>query len=579
MRFLTVTLVTAFGLQAAGQTASDPRSLSRSELNPPAQLSSTTDTDSSSRFSCLLGAVETARPLQTPGPFAKTECELTRPTPPVAVADPYGDSDGDGVEDEKDWCPNTVFDPEFEDEVNDYGCALSEMDGDNDCVNSLLDACPQTKWGNRGVDDSGCPGSDSWTLSGVAEGYEPGDSFGQTVAVSADGLTVAVGAPDHDWLGSRGSGQVVIFTDEGGVWFSEELGDPDFINFGRTLAMSGDGSKLAVAQNASRDGDGNGILSTVQVYERSGSSWVQLGDDIALGADVNDDRDSFGAALAMDHSGETLAVGAPGSDGGAGNNDQRGEVRVYRLSGNAWVQLGQGIQGRGTYESSGVSVALSSADGTVVAIGTGSNRARAYCLEGEEWLPRGGTQADVEGSDGEFLGNRLVLSGDGDTLIVGRDFGAIVKTFQWHDDTGGACAGSWAASQSLSIDREQDGLGDAVRMALSADGKSLLASAPYSGDIAGQVRLYRKGLVADDWAFQQNSGGVGEAGEACPSIEFTEGWFQAQRTLEGEPQESLGEVIALSGDGKTVVIGSPYYDGDPGNEGTDRGRAAVYRLP
>ena len=44
------------------------------------------------------------------------------------------------------------------------------------------------KVGNRGVDDSGCPGSNSWTLSGVAEGYEPGDLFGQTVAVSADGV-------------------------------------------------------------------------------------------------------------------------------------------------------------------------------------------------------------------------------------------------------------------------------------------------------------------------------------------------------------------------------------------------------
>ncbi len=581
MRSLTVTLLTAFGLQAAGQTAPDPRSLSRSEPNPPAQLRAAAA--SSSRFGSLLGAVDTAR--SPDRPFAKTSCG-PRFTRPVAGVDPYGDSDGDGVNDGEDWCLDTpprfvcdypdTWDPELaecdpdvpdceedivcyevdaEDGLNDYGCLLSEMDEDNDCVNSLLDSCPQTKWGNRGVDDSGCPGSNSWTLSGVAEGYEPGDLFGQTVAVSADGRTVAVGAPGHAWLGVQGSGQVVIFTDEGDFWSSEELGDPDFISFGRTLAMSGDGSKLAVAQNASRDADGNGILSTVQVYERSGSSWVQLGDDIALGADVNDDRDSFGAALAMDHSGETLAVGVPGSDGsdgGTGNNDQRGEVRVYRLLGNAWGQLGEGIQGREEYERSGISVALSS-DGKVIAIGTESGRARTYYREGADWKSRGG---DVTGAN--MVAN-VALSGGGDTLAVTFwDYDGVVgvgiQTFHWQ--------GAWNASQGPAI-RLESAVAEA-RVALSSDGTLLLGSqSNYDKDGTARVRLYRKGPVAEDWQFQGP---------------FVEGWYQVHADLERGPVDTL-RAIALSGDGKTVVIGTPDYDGDPGNEGTDRGRAAVYRLP
>ena len=116
----------------------------------------------------------------------------------------------------------------------------------------------------------------------------------------------------------------------------------------------------------------------------------------------------------MDHSGETLAVGAPGSDGsdgGTGNNDQRGEVRVYRLSGNAWGQLGEGIQGREEYERSGISVALSS-DGKVIAIGTESGRARTYYREGADWKSRGG---DVTGAN--MVAN-VALSGGGDTSLT-----------------------------------------------------------------------------------------------------------------------------------------------------------------
>ena len=61
------------------------------------------------------------------------------------------DSDGDGVIDSKDLCPNT---PEGE-SVDSDGCSSSQKDSDGDGVTDNLDACPNTSAGAT-VDSSGC---------------------------------------------------------------------------------------------------------------------------------------------------------------------------------------------------------------------------------------------------------------------------------------------------------------------------------------------------------------------------------------------------------------------------------------
>ena len=49
-----------------------------------------------------------------------------------------------------------------------------------------------------------------------------------------------------------------------------------------------------------------------------------------------------------------------------------GHVRVYQYSGSSWSQLGDDIDGEAAYDYSGYSVSLSS-DGTIVAIGAYDN--------------------------------------------------------------------------------------------------------------------------------------------------------------------------------------------------------------
>jgi hypothetical protein len=61
------------------------------------------------------------------------------------------DTDGDGVPDHLDQCPET---PEGE-EVDENGCAPSQKDSDNDGVTDDLDQCPDTPEG-ADVDENGC---------------------------------------------------------------------------------------------------------------------------------------------------------------------------------------------------------------------------------------------------------------------------------------------------------------------------------------------------------------------------------------------------------------------------------------
>jgi endo-1,3(4)-beta-glucanase len=69
------------------------------------------------------------------------------------------DSDGDGVIDTEDTCPNTPANSA----VNSNGCAESQLDDDNDGVSNELDQCPNTP-ANTFVDAVGCVSNNGFSL-------------------------------------------------------------------------------------------------------------------------------------------------------------------------------------------------------------------------------------------------------------------------------------------------------------------------------------------------------------------------------------------------------------------------------
>jgi hypothetical protein len=79
----------------------------------------------------------------------------------------------------------------------------------------------------------------------------------------------------------------------------------------------------------------------------NGHVWLQHGDDI----DGEAAKDQSGAAVALSGDGSTIAVGAPFNDNAVTGQDA-GHVRVFRDDGTTWVQLGDDIDGQAADDQS-----------------------------------------------------------------------------------------------------------------------------------------------------------------------------------------------------------------------------------
>ena len=167
-----------------------------------------------------------------------------------------------------------------------------------------------------------------------------GDNFGNSVALSSDGNTLAVGAPAQPTPDASpgGAGAAYVYTRTSGIWSQQALvtaSNPqagDLVeagdNFGGSVALSGDGNTLAVGaqfEDSGRTGvtpgsvdeatSGNAAHDSgaVYVYKRTAGTWSQQAYVKAsnTGAD-----DTFGNSVALSNDGNTLAVGAQLEDGG-----------------------------------------------------------------------------------------------------------------------------------------------------------------------------------------------------------------------------------------------------------------------
>jgi hypothetical protein len=146
-----------------------------------------------------------------------------------------------------------------------------------------------------------------WTQVGPdIDGEAAGDESGFLVAMSAAGDRVAIGARYNDG-NSAYSGHVRIYDWYGSTWTQagqdldgEAAGDYS----GWSVAMSADGKRMAIGATYN---DGNDSYSGhVRIYDWYGSTWSQVGLDI----DGEAYGDGSGISVAMSADGRRVAVGA-----------------------------------------------------------------------------------------------------------------------------------------------------------------------------------------------------------------------------------------------------------------------------
>jgi hypothetical protein len=294
------------------------------------------------------------------------------------------------------------------------------------------------------------------------------DSFGSSIAISADGTTLAVGANneasaatgvggDQTSNSAPSSGAVYIFVRSGATWAQQayvKASNTDTNDlFGTAIALSADGSTLAVGSPLESSGatgiDGNQtdnaahLAGAVYVFARSGTAWHQQAYVKASNAAADAE---FGDTLALSGDGTTLAVSAFGDASAAtgidGNQADRsandaGAVYVFTRSGATWSQQAYvKASNANAFDAFGSSVAIDGHGATMIvgalgehsaATGVGGNQAdnselnagAAYVFtrSGGTWSQQAYLKASNTGAGDEF-GLHVAISSDGATAAV-----------------------------------------------------------------------------------------------------------------------------------------------------------------
>ncbi len=282
-----------------------------------------------------------------------------------------------------------------------------------------------------------------------ASNTEAYDWFGSSVALSADGSTLAVGAENKD-----SSGAAYMFVRNDGVWSQQAYvkgsNTEAYDRFGSSMALSDDGDTLAVgayeedssavgnqADNSASD------AGAVYVLVRSGGAWSQ---QAYLKASNVDPADHFGWSMALSEDGDTLAVGARNESSSAtgidGDTDDSapgsGAVYLFVRNDGAWSQQAY-IKASNTHTNDhfGYSVALSD-DGNTLAVSSLLEDSSATGIGGDQaddssvsagavyvfvrndgvWSQHAYVKASNTESEDNF-GCGVALSGDSNTLAVG----------------------------------------------------------------------------------------------------------------------------------------------------------------
>ena len=365
------------------------------------------------------------------------------------------------------------------------------------------------------------------------------------IAISTNGQIMAIGSPGvpeaYSTYSLEGSVNVYRRDDSnttispiGWIPWGQQLTEPTprtAGEYGISVALSGDGTVLAVG----RTGGGHG---SVYIYNFNASSnqWTEIAEKAPTESHTTyyDDpsvvwHNLFGASVSLSDDGTIIAVGAPNgyydrykpdlSESTATKNTRSrgGTVYVYEQDANlAWNQTAQ-----------------------LYSWHSGP-------LNKTTWWNNYNTSADR-------FGHAVSLSNDGKTLAVGasvhrNQFGRTNHGMGIvYEDTGSGFDRNTVALQYTS-----DG---------TIDAQAKWDSYGYSVAISGNGTVFAVGAISEDE-------GGSNRGLVRTYKKTNDTWAQLGSNIIGEADEDRsGHSVSLSDDGLTIAIGAPYNDGNQSNSG------------
>lgn len=254
---------------------------------------------------------------------------------------------------------------------------------------------------------------------------DPGsyDHFGYSVAMNATGDYVIIGAR-YDDISVTNQGSAYIFTRSGTTWTQQAKlrdisGASDSDYFGYSVAMNGTGDYVAIGSLGVDSPNIN--QGAVFIFIRSGTAWTQ---QAKLQGNEGISQDNFGYSVAITPDATRVIIGAP--QVGAPSL-MKGKIYIFVRSGTTWTQEYTTTPVLATNDARlGWSVAINS-DG-MYAIGgapyddpsssTDAGVAYIYTRSGSTWSEQTRLIASNKATNNHF-GNSVSINSTGDRVIVG----------------------------------------------------------------------------------------------------------------------------------------------------------------
>ena len=423
---------------------------------------------------------------------------------------------------------------------------------------------------------------------------EPGDQFGETVALTSDGQNVLIGATFSEGGGfgldsgsaylyplgakshltikgssfnysNRCQEYLVAITDSGGAWmysatstltvnlsqthsgefFSEDSCNPINTITSFDVSVGNFSDKFYFKGNSYDD-----ITITVSDNESAlTTNSLSLTGLVKLVADDGDSSDYLGKSVAVSSDGQTLIVGADSDDD---NGSTSGSVYIYKKVSTSWIQEKLTAGDGEANDAFGNRVAISS-DGLTAVVGAyheGENGFYAGAIYVYKWDGSNWGETKVIATDGQasdYFGSSIDVSGDGTTIVVGA----------WGDDDNFSSAGSiyiyklnitvWVETKITASDASSSAyFGFAT--AISSDGNTVVASATQDDEVA-------------------------TGGGALYVYKWSGSWIESKiMASDAADYDRLGNSVDVSSDGLSIVAGVPEDDDD----GSTSGSAYIY---
>ena len=339
-----------------------------------------------------------------------------------------------------------------------------------------------------------------WQFGGQIE------AFGKSLSVSSNGTRLAIGAPLHGKVNQRGCVKVFQLID--GVWFQlgkDLKGKVRKGGFGESVSISGDGTTVAV---------GAPLLDAgVTIFKLNISSanpafeWSVLGDTLKA---TNGSETHFGSSVSLAADGMRLAVGVPklhytqlfifnsgmwnptdkivspiiercptslgtavslNADGTKlavltpkGNECNYRVVQIYKIDLlGIYTQLGDDLDA----DQSAEIISLAP-DGLRIAVAWGSSTVIVYALKSDKWIQLG-TRIDTFAKLGNIISLSINIYKSRTYLVaVGFD-NNVVRVYEYRSN------GAWVQS-AADLQGEYNSFGYAI--SLSEDGLAMAVGSP-----------------------------------------------------------------------------------------------------